>query len=218
MSEHSLVTTPHSAIRVLVVAEDPLARAGLATLLSGHPGCTVAGQTDGSSSLGEAVAVYSADVVVWDLGWSGGRTLERLADVRDAGVPVVALVSEEGAASEAWVAGARALLPRTAPAETLAAAIVAAASGVVALDPALASALISRSASSPAADASDLTPREREVLRLLAEGLPNKAIAQRLGVTEHTVKFHVNAILGKLGAQSRTEAVVVATRRGLIPL
>ena len=64
----------------------------------------------------------------------------------------------------------------------------------------------------------DLTPREREVLRLLAEGLPNKAIARQLGISEHTVKFHVNAILGKLAVASRTEAVVRATRLGLIPL
>ncbi|HLB64703.1 MAG TPA: response regulator transcription factor, partial [Anaerolineales bacterium] len=63
-----------------------------------------------------------------------------------------------------------------------------------------------------------LTPRESEVLALLAEGLPNKSIAGRLGITEHTAKFHVNAILRKLGAQSRTEAVVLATRRGLILL
>ena len=64
----------------------------------------------------------------------------------------------------------------------------------------------------------DLTPRELEVVQLLAEGLPNKAIAKRLGVSDHTIKFHVNAILGKLGAQSRTEAVVRATRLGLIVL
>ena len=57
-----------------------------------------------------------------------------------------------------------------------------------------------------------------EVLQLLAEGLPNKSIAQRLGISEHTVKFHVNAILGKLGAQSRTEAVILATRLGLVLL
>jgi DNA-binding NarL/FixJ family response regulator len=63
-----------------------------------------------------------------------------------------------------------------------------------------------------------LTPRELEVLRLMAEGLPNKGIAQRLEISEHTVKFHVNAILGKLGVESRTEAVVRATRLGLILL
>jgi DNA-binding NarL/FixJ family response regulator len=64
----------------------------------------------------------------------------------------------------------------------------------------------------------ELTSRELEVLRLMAEGLPNKTIALRLGISEHTVKFHVNAILGKLGVASRTEAVVRATRLGLILL
>ncbi|MBI1880571.1 MAG: response regulator transcription factor, partial [Chloroflexi bacterium] len=63
-----------------------------------------------------------------------------------------------------------------------------------------------------------LTPRELEVLQLLAEGLPNKAIARRLDISDHTVKFHVNAILSKLSAQSRTDAVVRATRLGLILL
>jgi len=64
----------------------------------------------------------------------------------------------------------------------------------------------------------ELTPRERHVLQLLAEGLPNKAIADRLGISEHTVKFHVSAIMSKLGAQSRTEAVTRAARLGLIIL
>ena len=75
---------------------------------------------------------------------------------------------------------------------------------------------------SPARDPADLveelTPRETEVLQLLADGLTNKAIAQRLGISDHTVKFHVNAVLGKLGAQSRTEAVVRASRLGLLQL
>ena len=66
--------------------------------------------------------------------------------------------------------------------------------------------------------AREFTPRELEVLRLLAEGLPNKTIASRLGISEHTVKFHINSIMGKLGAQSRTEAVTRAARLGLVPL
>jgi DNA-binding NarL/FixJ family response regulator len=63
-----------------------------------------------------------------------------------------------------------------------------------------------------------LTSREQEVLKLLAEGLPNKGIADRLRISDHTVKFHVNAIMSKLGAQSRTDAVVRATRQGLLLL
>ena len=68
----------------------------------------------------------------------------------------------------------------------------------------------------PSSSARDLTPRELEVLRLLAEGLPNKTVAHRLEISEHTVKFHVNSLLAKLGAQSRTDAVVRATRLGLV--
>jgi two-component system, NarL family, nitrate/nitrite response regulator NarL len=63
-----------------------------------------------------------------------------------------------------------------------------------------------------------LTTREREVLQLVAEGLPNKAIARELGISEHTAKFHVGSLLGKLGAASRTEAVTLATRRGILPV
>ena len=66
--------------------------------------------------------------------------------------------------------------------------------------------------------AEPLTPRELEVLQLLSQGLPNKRIAQRLAISEHTVKFHVNAILGKLGVQSRGEAMVQAVRLGLVAL
>jgi DNA-binding NarL/FixJ family response regulator len=89
---------------------------------------------------------------------------------------------------------------------------------LIALDPALADVVQPSRDLLPQPPAEELTPRELEVLQLLAEGLSNKAIAYRLDISEHTVKFHVNAILGKLSAQSRTEAVVQATRLGLIIL
>ena len=98
------------------------------------------------------------------------------------------------------------------------AAMVAVAQGLLVLDPRL------PVLEPPARDQSqphvmgELTPREQEVLRLVAEGLPNKSIADHLGISLHTVKFHVNAIMSKLGAQSRTEAVTRATRLGLLPL
>lgn len=101
----------------------------------------------------------------------------------------------------------------------MAASLEAVAQGLVVLDSGLATALFSASLPTLATlPLETITPREREVLQLLAEGLPNKAIAQRLGISEHTVKYHVNALLGKLDAQSRTEAVVRATRLGLILL
>jgi DNA-binding NarL/FixJ family response regulator len=94
----------------------------------------------------------------------------------------------------------------------------AVANGLVVVEPKLASALLPAMDSDQFTPDEPLTPREMEVLQRLAEGLTNKAIAQELGISEHTIKFHVNAIMGKLHAQSRTEAVVRATRLGLILL
>lgn len=201
-------------IRVLIVADDPLARAGLAALLAGQEGCAVVGQASGEDDLGEALALYQPDAVLWDMGWDAADLPDALGDW-DADAPLlVALIPEPGLSAALWAAGARGLLPRDAAPERLVAALRAVVAGLAALDPALIARL---PGSAPAAPVERLTPREAEVLALLAEGLANRAIAQRLGISEHTVKFHLNAILGKLGAQSRTEAVVLAIRLGLLP-
>ena len=196
---------------MLVVAADPLARAGLVTLLDERPGLHIAGQVSGGESLAEELDVFQPDVLVFDLGWEpdeGLETLEELALEPEGGQPnVVALAPDEETAAAAWSAGARGVLPRTASAGGLEAAIHGVALGLAVIEPEL------LANAWPA-----LTPRELEVLQLLAEGLANKAIAQRLDISEHTVKFHVNAIMSKLGAQSRTAAVVRATRLGLIML
>ncbi|MSQ13563.1 MAG: response regulator transcription factor [Dehalococcoidia bacterium] len=104
------MTTSPAPVRVLVVADDPLARTGLATLLAAQPGCAVVGQTESAPGLSDALMVFRPDVVVWDLGWDTVRMLERLADLRDLGVPVVALAPDEASASQAWVSGARSIL------------------------------------------------------------------------------------------------------------
>lgn len=115
-------------------------------------------------------------------------------------------------------------LPRDAGTEEIVAAIMAVASGLTALDRTLALEALTglargRVDAEPVSDHDEpLTAREREVLQLLAQGIPNKQIAQRLGISEHTVKFHVSAIMTKLGAASRTEAVTTAARRGLLLL
>jgi DNA-binding NarL/FixJ family response regulator len=134
-------------------------------------------------------------------------------------VPVLALVGAGDHPGDLLRAGVRALLARATTAEALAAALLAAARGLAVLEPGLAAAWLRVPAARVAGDGPDaLTPREHEVLGLLAEGLGNKAIAARLDVSEHTAKFHVNAILGKLGAGTRAEAIVLAARRGLIML
>ncbi len=202
-------------IRVLVVADDPLVRSGLAALLAGVPGLAVAGQIASEADLAR-LEIFSPDVILWDLGWDAGRSLERLAD-HDDRVPVVALVPDAAHVSETWAARVRGLLPRQAQAGELAAALQAAARGFIVLTPDLAAPLLPSRSPAPALP-EELTPRELEVLQLLAEGLSNKAIAGRLGISDHTVKFHINSIMGKLGAESRTDAVVRATRLGLIIL
>lgn len=115
-------------------------------------------------------------------------------------------------------------LPRDATTEEIIAAIAAVASGLTALDRSLALEAMTglargRVEAEPVSAINEpLTAREREVLQLLAQGIPNKQIAQRLSISEHTVKFHVSAIMTKLGAASRTEAVTTAARRGLLVL
>jgi two-component system, NarL family, nitrate/nitrite response regulator NarL len=201
-------------LRVLVVSDDPLARTGLALLLRGSEGLTLAGQVGVDDDWPEP----GPDVAVWDLGIGLRLGLERLRAASPLAPPAVAIVADEVDAREALAAGARAVLPRDAGGESLTAAIRAAVQGLVVLDESFAAGLL-REAPLPAPDlVESLTPREVEVLQLLSQGLPNKGIAQRLGISDHTVKFHVNAILGKLGVQSRGEAIVQAVRLGLVTL
>ena len=205
-------------LRVLLVSDDPLARAGLATLLAEQPGVSVVAQVSGGADVRGVVAGHEPDAVLWDLGWEPGAAVEYLGALGDDGPPVLALLSSEAIALDAWNAGARGLLLRSVNGESLAASLRAVKQGAVVLAPEVAASLVRARERPPQPQAEELTAREQEVLRLMAEGLANKAIGLRLGITEHTVKFHVNAILGKLGAQGRTDAVMRATRLGLNPV
>jgi len=212
-------------LRILVIADDPLARAGLAALLAEQPGCAVVGRASGLDDLPALVEVYRPNVLLWDMSWQPDSAIERLAVLAESTPPVAVLLPDEGRVAEVWATGARAILRRDADPGQVAAALRALLQGLGVVDGAFAAAL-ARPAGLPALKPWDdrqsaplieeLTPRELAVLRLVAEGLPNKTIAVKLGISEHTVKFHVNAILGKLGVASRTEAVVRATRLGLI--
>jgi len=227
---HSRLTLPYpvprmmkelEGLRIVVVSDDPLARTGIALLLGGSEGLTVldpVGVDDDWSEPGEEGDEEEPDAAVWDLGLGARSGLERLRALGPAAPPVVAIVADAVDAREALAAGARAALPRNVDGERLAAAVRAAVQGLVVLDDSFAAALL-RDAPTPPADLPEsLTPREAEVLQLLSQGLANKSIAQRLGISDHTVKFHVNAILGKLGVQSRGEAIVQAVRLGLVAL
>ncbi len=201
-------------IAVLILAADPLARAGLALLLAGEERLSLVGQISQPAELAE-FAAQQPDVLLWDLGWDPPAPLPDLADYEG---PILALLPDGEQAVAAWTAGARGLMRRDSEADELAVALAAVAAGLIVMQPGLDQTLLSWTVSEAEPGAEALTAREHEVLQLLAEGVTNRVIGQRLQISEHTVKFHVNAIMGKLGAQSRTEAVVRATRMGLIPL
>lgn len=190
----------------------------------------------------ELTAELAADVVLWAPTVGAGLGARLTADLADApagsfgDVPAAALAALvviadllPGDAAAVLRAGARAVLPTAAAAATVSAAVVAAAAGLVTLPARDAAALLAagdtRSAVPTASTArgasggaAALSAREREVLALMAEGLANKQIAPRLGISEHTVKAHVAAVFGKLGVGTRAEAVVTAARRGLLML
>ncbi|MFO0747993.1 MAG: response regulator transcription factor [Myxococcota bacterium] len=190
---------------VALIGSDPLARRALAASL-GVEDVSVAEVGPGE------MAPESVEVVLFDDGPSG---VGMLRPAPDAPQPWLALVSSGPRARAAMSGGFRGAIGRDASPETLVAAIGALRQGLVTIDERFAGDLLPAHVThEPLA----LTPREREVLELLAEGLSNKEIAAQLGVSPHTAKFHVTALLDKLGAETRTEAVVLAARAGLLTL
>jgi len=204
-------------VRVLVVADDMLVRAGLAALLSGQPDVTV-DQAAPEVDLGDVTDAHACDIILWDLGTGAARSDARLPAMQDLDTPVVVLSDDDARVSDAMTAGARGALPRDIDGPALLAALRAVVLGLMAIDPAFAPAIVQGRGAAPEVPAEELTPRELQVLQLLAEGLPNKRVALQLGISEHTVKFHVAVIFSKLGAHGRTEAVTRAARLGLIVL
>jgi DNA-binding NarL/FixJ family response regulator len=193
-------------IRVSLLTEDPLLRAGITSLLS----------TGGSIDVVEGT---DAEVALWDAGIASDATLARLGELRALTTPVVAIVPDAAHVAPALAAGARGVVLRDAVGPGLHAALAAVKSGLTVMDTALAASLLpSTPPMQPPKSRGELTERERQVVQLLSEGLSNKLIADRLGISDHTAKFHVNGVMVKLGASTRTEAVVEGMRRGLIRL
>jgi DNA-binding NarL/FixJ family response regulator len=160
-----------------------------------------------------SLAALGCDLVLWEFPPAVSSDLSR--DVV-AGTPSVLLLDAPERVAELVAAGARGVLWRDVDGERLLAAVQAALAGATVLDEGMAALVLERKAGQ--SGGVELTPREAEVLALMAEGLSNKLIAVRLGISDHTAKFHVNAVLDKLGAETRTEAVVRAARQGLLML
>lgn len=205
-------------IRVRIRASSEVVKAGLESLLQNDPALLILGDIEDESA-GDEIEESQPDVVVAELESREDNTTSEVLSAAANGTSVVLLVP--GSATE-WVdmlqQGVKALLPANATGPQIAAATQAAAAGLLVLHPTEAETLFQVHGKNEATEAlpEALTPREIEVLRLLAEGLGNKDIASRLSVSEHTVKFHVASIMGKLGAASRTEAVMLGIRHGIV--
>ncbi|MFJ5860272.1 response regulator [Pseudarthrobacter sp. NPDC092439] len=221
---------PVPPVRVLLVDDEPLVRAGLAMLLGAEPGITVAGQAGNGREGVDAARRGIADVVVMDLrmpvldGVSATRELTSdafLADARP--LPVLVLTTFDGDEQlyAALRAGASGFLLKSAAPESLAEAVRALARGEGWLDPAVTRALIAQFADRapdvlpPPAELARLTRREQEILAAMATGLSNADIAGRLFLSEATVKTHVGRIFAKLGLRDRAQAVAFAYESGL---
>ena len=214
-------THPEDQAQILVVAENLLSRAGLTALLV-ELGCVVLAQVDGAD-LQQDIDRHQPDALVVDLSWESDRTSRRLIQIEPE-LPILAIgEADEGESLAPLLQTLRlfpqfALLSRESDAESFLAALAALSAGLTVIDPRFTGPLTTPVGLAQESQSNPLTAREKEVLQLLARGLTNRAIALELDITQHTVKFHVNAIMSKLNAQSRTEAVVRATQLGMIVL
>jgi two-component system NarL family response regulator len=218
---------PIAVVRVVVADRQPLFRRGVADVIADQPDLVVVGETDDAEVLVDTVTRSRADVVLLDLGVRGGG-VEACALLRDAQpdvrVIVLAHADDDADLAGAVRAGARGyLLKDTTPTE-LVDAVRTVASGSSLLSPAMASRLLDefavlvRRQDSSGEGTASLSRRELEVLTLVAEGLNNRAIAERLFISENTVKNHIRNIHEKLQVHSRMEAVVRAVRDGVLQI
>jgi NarL family two-component system response regulator YdfI len=213
-------------IRVFIVAASPLARSGLQQLLA-SPEIEIVGSAVDLDSASGLLSEPEAepDVIVVDASRDSGAVVATLSggpsDI-GADIPIVVLESaDNGAGSDLLRQGARAVLPATVSPAEMIAALRAVTSGLIVLHPltiaALPHAAINTSRTTEEL-VEPLTKREKEVLQMLAAGLGNKEIAAKLNISDHTAKFHVGSILGKLGVSTRAEAVAMGIRRGFVLL
>lgn len=219
--------SPHQEsqkISVLIVDDHPIVRQGLRTLLELQDDITVAGEAINGKIAVELTARLKPDVVLMDLvmpeldGISATRQIKALQQA----TRVIALTSfvEDEKVIPAIQAGAVSFLLKDVSPNDLIEAIRAAYQGEARLHPTVIRKLMNQVSSQPAAMqqiAPDLTERELEVLRLVAEGLRNREIALKLVISEKTVKTHISSLLSKLGLEDRTQLAIYAIKKGLTP-
>ncbi|MBF2004922.1 LuxR C-terminal-related transcriptional regulator [Chlorogloeopsis fritschii PCC 9212] len=215
-------------IRVLVVAASPLVRAGLSAVLTTDSKIMVVGSTaDLNNVLTREIRQLQPDVVLLDLSsyaqkWDWEKLLPNQEETYSCAWLLITDELDSLHLTEALRFGVRGILPQTSSESEIIAAVESVALGLIVLHPDVLESLLSVKDSirdtSLGNSIQALTPREIEVLEMLASGLANKAIAKRLQISEHTVKFHISSIFHKLGVSTRTQAVSVGVRFGLIML
>ncbi len=212
-----MTTTPSDRIRLLIVDDHPIVRDGLVSILhEGEPDLEVVGEAGDGKEAVEAWRTLRPSVTIMDLQLPGQSGVEAMKAIRreDPEARILVLTTFDGDADiqRALEAGARGYLLKSVRRAILIEAVRAVDAGRRYLPPATAARLVE------AMESERLTPRELDVLKLLAEGQRNREIADALGLAEPTVKIHVNNLLRKLQAKDRTEAAVIALKRGLIHL
>jgi DNA-binding NarL/FixJ family response regulator len=205
-------------IRVLIAARSRAAKARLESLLRAHPQLRIVDDPwDGLDPSDDLLSDLQPDVVVAEA--DNDESIAEPLDRSPSGVPVILLVHGHTAEwADAFRHGAMAVLRSDASGAQIAAAVEAVAAGLGVFEPSEIEHLLPPKPvdEPPERLLEPLTPREIEVLRAMAEGLANKEIAARLGISENTIKFHVASVMGKLGAGSRTEAVMLGIRHGIV--
>ena len=208
-------------ISILICDDHPVVRDGLVAMLGTQPDFAVVGEASSGREMIALVMQVKPDVVLLDLEMPEVDGVEALRQLRasqpSARVLVFTAFDTDERILGAIQAGAQGYMLKGAPRDELFNAIRTIGAGGSLLQPVVQSRLINN-LRAQAEPVESLTPREAEVLCLVAEGKPNKAIAAALSITERTVKFHVGAIMSKLGATNRTEAVRLATQRGWVQL
>jgi DNA-binding NarL/FixJ family response regulator len=208
-------------IRILVVDDHPIVREGLAAVLEAQADMSVVGEAGDGAEAVRAYREHEPDVVLMDLAMPGTDGVDAIRGIRahdrDAKVVVLTAYDTDERIFRAVQAGARGYLLKGAPREEIFRAVREVYNGGSLLEPTVAGKLLSRVGDILRGEGVEqLTPRELDILTLMARGLRNKEIASQLFITERTVKFHANAIYRKLDVSSRTEAVSKALKHGLV--
>lgn len=206
-------------IRVMIVDDHSVVRSGLGAFLMAINDLELVGEANSGEDAIQKVSTFKPDVILMDLKMPGmgGVAAIRALHQNDAKIKILALTSyiDDGLVQGALQAGATGYLMKNVQADELANAIRSAAVGRLALSPEASKAL-SESSEFPIVPAEDLTERERDVLKLMIEGLSNNEIAERLIISPSTVKYHIGNIYTKLGVDSRVAAVSIAIQRQLV--